>query len=255
MPDLSKPHVARIVDYWLGGSHHYSVDRKIAKAAEEELPSLPDFQRVHRAFLKRAYAYLVLAVGLDKFVDFGSGLPTQGNVHEIVLEFDPSAKVIYSDHDLEVVEYGQEIVGVTHPEQVRYVFCEAAHPEEVLESEMIKSFFGGERRVGIGFTNLPHLMSDEDVRSAFETLYEWAAPGSHMVVSFGTDAIRQYPRILEIEERHGMERWWRSLDEMLSLLGSWQLTEHGVTYTRSWPKHSVPEDPLLLMSLGFLVRK
>lgn len=245
MADLDRPHVARIVDYWLGGSHHYSIDRETAKLIEQDVPDMPVFQRAHRKFLKRAYAYLILAQQLDKFVDFGSGLPTQGNVHEIALDFDPDAKVIYSDNDPEVVRYGQEIIAASCPEQTRYVYCDAAHPEELLESEVITRFLEGERRVGIGFSNLPHLIPNADLSSAFRTIYEWVAPGSHMVVSWGTDEVHKYPRVFEVQDRYGTTRWYRPDAEILELLGPWDATEHGVAYSALWPKQREPSRAFL----------
>ena len=253
--DLAQPHTARVVDYWLGGSHHYSVDRAAAKEAEKALPDLADFQQAHRVFLRRAYSYLIMAQGLDKFVDFGSGLPTQGNVHEVTLGLDPDAKIIYSDNDPEVVRYGQEILSATCPESAQYVYCEAGHPEELLEAEIPRTFLAGERRVGIGFSNLPHLVADSDLKWAFETVYDWAAPGSHMVVSWVTDGIHDYPDILKIQQRHGRKRFYRTNAEMLDLLGPWTATEHGITHSDSWPKQRTPTTPMKYIHHAAIVQK
>lgn len=255
MPDLSKPHIARVVDYWLGGSHNYTVDRIAGDKADEAVPGMKPFQQVHRRFLKRVYAYMTLAAGLDSFVDFGSGLPTRGNVHQVVAEFDENARVVYSDYDDEVVQYGEEILAATAPDNTLYLKCRAGHPEAILETEVLQEFLGGERRVGFGFTNLPHLISDEDMASAFRVTYEWAAPGSHVAVSFGTPELLDYPDIAAIEQSLGMERWYRTPGETQQLLDGWQVTEHGVQHTRSWPRSSRPTAPLEVVSVGFVARK
>jgi hypothetical protein len=39
------------------------------------------------------------AVGIRQFLDIGSGIPTQGNVHEVAQQADPAARVAYADID------------------------------------------------------------------------------------------------------------------------------------------------------------
>jgi hypothetical protein len=53
----------------------------------------------NRAFLGRAVRYLTQEAGIRQFVDVGTGLPAQGNVHEVAHAIDPSTRVVYADHD------------------------------------------------------------------------------------------------------------------------------------------------------------
>jgi hypothetical protein len=38
-------------------------------------------------------------VGIRQFLDIGSGIPTQGNVHEVAEQADPADRVAYADID------------------------------------------------------------------------------------------------------------------------------------------------------------
>jgi hypothetical protein len=85
--DPTKPSVARIYDYYLGGSHNFDVDREQARQAIAQWPELPKIMRANRAFVQRAVRFC-LAEGIRQFFDIGSGIPTVGNVHEIVQKAD-----------------------------------------------------------------------------------------------------------------------------------------------------------------------
>lgn len=234
--DLSKPDGGRVVDYWLRGHHNFLVDRQMAHQVEAALPDVPEFQRKHRQFLRRALTFLVEEKGLKGFIDFGSGLPTCGNVHEVVLALDPSARVVYSDVSPLTVAYGREIVAITNPDDVRYEECDAGHPEEFLASTAVEEMLGEERRVGIGFSLLPHLLTDDDMTHALKTLYEWAEEGSHIVFSLMNEKIHQHPALFQALKGRG-EVFPRSKDEFLALLGRWRVTEHGITVGTAWPEN------------------
>jgi len=233
--DLSKPDGGRVVDYWLGGHHNFMVDRQVAHQVEAILPDVREFQRKHREFLKRAVTFLVKEKGLNRFIDFGSGLPTCGNIHEVALALDSSARVVYSDISPTTVAYSREIVAITNPDNVRYEECDAAHPEVLLASTAVSETLGEERRVAIGFSLLPHLLTDDDLAHALKTLYDWVEEGSHIIFSFTNEKILHYPTLMQLLKGRG-DYLPRSKDEFLALLGRWRVTEHGIVIATTWPE-------------------
>ncbi|WP_007024868.1 SAM-dependent methyltransferase [Saccharomonospora iraqiensis] len=97
--DLDRPSSGRIYDYWLGGTNNYAIDREFAEKQLALAPEIADAVRENRAFLRRAVRFAV-AQGVRQFVDLGSGLPTQGNVHEIADEQAPGeSRVVYVDNE------------------------------------------------------------------------------------------------------------------------------------------------------------
>ena len=137
-PDLSRPHLARIVDFWLGGDHNFSIDREAVERTGSIGHLMRDMHRQHRDFMRRGIAYMIYNQDIHHFIDFGSALPTCGNIHEIALDYDPDAVVIYSDIDPEVVEYGREILEKAGLSNVRYEWADAQHPEELLNSATVR---------------------------------------------------------------------------------------------------------------------
>ena len=81
-------------DYLLGGKDNYAVDREAIDRLTDLIPEALPLARASRGFLQRAVRY-VAQEGVEQFLDLGSGLPTQGNVHEVV----PHAVVVYVDQD------------------------------------------------------------------------------------------------------------------------------------------------------------
>ena len=87
--DLDQPSVARVYDYYLGGSHNFAADRAFAEQILKVMPVVAALARSNRAFLRRAVTMLA-DQGVRQFLDLGSGIPTVGNVHELV----PGGKVL-----------------------------------------------------------------------------------------------------------------------------------------------------------------
>jgi hypothetical protein len=97
--DTSKPHPARIYDYFLGGKDNFAADRETGMKSLEAWPGIRTAARENRAFLRRAVRYLAAEVGITQFLDIGSGLPSVGNVHEVAQAVNPAARVVYADND------------------------------------------------------------------------------------------------------------------------------------------------------------
>lgn len=55
--DTSKPHTARVYDYYLGGKNHFAADRETADKALRAWPAVRVGAREQRKFLGRAVGY------------------------------------------------------------------------------------------------------------------------------------------------------------------------------------------------------
>ena len=97
--DVSRPHSARMYDYYLGGKNHFAADRELAEKVLASMPSVRTAARENRAFLGRAVRFLAAEAGIRQFLDIGTGLPTSDNVHEVAQSVEPSARVVYADND------------------------------------------------------------------------------------------------------------------------------------------------------------
>jgi S-adenosyl methyltransferase len=101
--DTSIAHVALVYDYLLGGKANFKVDRDAAERAYAAWPGGLDGvradARAHRALLGRVVRYLVRGAGIRQFLDIGTGIPKQNNVHEVARREAPETRVVYMDRD------------------------------------------------------------------------------------------------------------------------------------------------------------
>jgi S-adenosyl methyltransferase len=97
--DVTRPHPARMYDYYLGGKDHYQADRDAAEKIVKVAPEIVDSARANRYFLGRAVRYLTEDKGIRQFLDIGTGIPAAGNTHEVAQALAPDARVAYADND------------------------------------------------------------------------------------------------------------------------------------------------------------
>lgn len=232
-----KPNSARMWDYTMGGAHNFGVDRAAVKLAQKLYPVYEESMRAQRRFLQRAVTYMAREKGLDKFIDFGSGLPTRGNVHEVAQAINPEAKVIYSDKDPIAVAFGKDILGDTPC--VRYVLCDVTQPYTLLDSPAVTELFGSDRRLGIGFVGIFLYVPDEPLSGFFRTLYDWAAPGSYVAVTAANKKVSEVEGVTDAAKKTGMRFYARSPQETRALISPWKVTEHGIVPGFYW---GLPED-------------
>jgi hypothetical protein len=65
--DTKKANIARVYDYWLGGTHNFLADQDVARAIAAVAPNAPLVGLANRAFLSRAVRYLA-AGGISQFL-------------------------------------------------------------------------------------------------------------------------------------------------------------------------------------------
>lgn len=176
-----KPSAARVYNYLLGGHHNFAIDRL---AAEHTLRIYPDAARAahaNRAFLRRALTFL-LDQGLDQFLDLGSGIPSMGNVHELVERANPTARVVYVDIDpiavahSEAILHGKPNAGVAQAD-VRQI-------ESMLNHATMKDLLDFNRPIAALLVALLHFIPDDaEAYRIVHTLRDALPSGSFIVIS------------------------------------------------------------------------
>src|SRR6185437_10572462 len=78
--DVTRPHPARMYDYYLGGKDHWPADKEAADKVLAAVPEVRAIARANRGFLRRAVTYLARDKGITQFLDIGTGIPTAPDV-------------------------------------------------------------------------------------------------------------------------------------------------------------------------------
>jgi sugar phosphate isomerase/epimerase len=237
---VSTPNVARMYDYWLGGKDNFAVDREAADAlvslASE--PGVLRSVRANREFLGRAVRVCAEA-GVTRFLDLGSGLPTQDNVHDVARRVTPDAEVVYVDDDPVVCAHGEAILAAD--EQVSFVRGDLRHPEEILESPEVARLVAAGEPVGLLLVSVLHFLSAEQDPAGVVARYRDALPsGSHLILSHLTDDSRQdeAEQAIKVYEQTSAGLHPRSSEEITRLFDGFELLDPGLTTVAAWrPDH------------------
>lgn len=98
--DLKTPNVARMYDYYLGGKDNFLTDQRAAQQVLEKCPEIVWLGMDNRRVLGRVVRECVKH-GVRQFLDLGTGLPSQGHVHQVLtkLRVAEESLVIYVDED------------------------------------------------------------------------------------------------------------------------------------------------------------
>src|SRR3954453_5823633 len=136
--DTSRPHPARMYDYYLGGKDNYEVDRVAAQQVIDLFPDAVPSALGNRAFMHRAVRFLAQS-GIRQIIDIGTGIPTSPNTHQVAHEVSKDIRVAYVDNDPIVAAHaGAHLLGAGN---TGFFLADLRDPESILKhptiSEMI----------------------------------------------------------------------------------------------------------------------
>ncbi|MEV0063238.1 SAM-dependent methyltransferase [Nocardia sp. NPDC050718] len=237
--DMQQPSPARMYDALLGGSHNFAVDRMAAEKATELVPDLPRLALSNRAFLRRAVRFM-LDAGIRQFLDIGSGIPTAGNVHEIVHEIDPEARVLYVDIDPVAVVHSRTILAGRA--RAGAIEADLRKPEDLIAKVGETGLIDFDEPVGLLLIAVLHLVQDaDDPVGKVAALREAVAPGSFIAISHLTSALRpedagKLGEHSATETRVGIQ--FRSRDAIVELFEGWGMVSPGVVELPLWRPES-----------------
>ncbi len=244
--DATKPSIARVYDYWLGGNHNFVVDRELAEAMATLDPWIPAACKANRAFLGRAVRFLAQQ-GIRQFLDIGSGIPTVGNVHEVAQREAPTSKVVYIDRDPVAVAEGCGLL--TGNENTAVIQADIREPGQILSHPEVERLIDFDEPVGVVLVAILHFVMDADDPHGIVTQFrDAAAPGSYLAVSHVTS--QGNPELTAAAERiynnRGADGQARSREDIAAFFGGWQMTEPGLVYAPLWRPdrpEAVPRNP------------
>jgi hypothetical protein len=160
--DSSKPHSARIYDYFIGGKNHFAADREAAAEVLRSSPSVRVAARENRAFLGRAVRYLAAEAGIRQFLDIGTGLPTTDNVHNVAQAVAPSSRIVYADNDPLVLAHARALLTSAPEGRTAYIHADLRDPAAILSNPVTREALDFEQPIGLIAVAILHLIGDED---------------------------------------------------------------------------------------------
>lgn len=257
--DTSRPNVARMNDYLLGGKDNFAADREAAEQLLAVAPAMKTIMVENRLFLGRAVRYLA-EQGVRQFFDMGAGLPTQRNTHEVARAVNPSARVIYVDDDPVVISHGRAILA--RDDLTAVVEGDVLHPEDLLCDPIVRRTIDLDEPVAILVCGALHFIpNSDDPYKRIAWLRDAIAPGSHLAITHAViDGPRPdanpvgevYQSVLGFTEVVGP----RPREEVERFFEGFELVDPGLVCVRRWrPDNPLAAQATAIPKLGGVGRK
>ena len=242
------PNVARIYDYFLGGTDNFEADRAAAATIAQAAPEVVQRVRENRAFLGRAVGF-VSARGIGQFLDIGTGLPTRDSVHQVARRVVPAARVAYADNDPAVVAHAQALLA-SDPDAI-VIQADMREPAAIMRRVTEQGFLDPARPVAILMLAVLHFIPDTArAQQIVASFREQMAPGSYLAITHATAGT-----ISPADLAHAVQTYatssagsitLRTQDQIEAFFDGLQLQEPGVVpaaYWRPAPHAHQPAQP------------
>ncbi|MFF4248596.1 SAM-dependent methyltransferase [Streptomyces sp. NPDC001822] len=232
--DTSRPHPARMYDWFLGGKDNYPVDEAMGRQMLAVEPGVPVMAKVNRAFMHRATRWLT-SQGIRQFLDIGTGIPTEPNLHQVAQQAAPDTRVVYCDNDPIVLAHAEALLKGTPEGAIDYVEADARDVDSILERAGKTLDFS--RPVALSMIALLHFVSDEDgAYELVERLTGVLAPGSHVVISHLTADFHPAAagKVDELYKANTLTLAPRSRDRFARFFDGLDIVEPGIVAAEAW---------------------
>jgi O-methyltransferase involved in polyketide biosynthesis len=228
--DVSRPSVARVYDYWLGGKDNFASDREMGGRMAGLNPALPDLVRHNRQFICAAAARAAEA-GISQFLDLGSGLPSHPAVHEAVRAVIPDARVCYVDIDPVAALHAEALLA--DGEGLAAVRADLTEPDVVLANPRVNAVIDMSQPVAIIMAAVLHFLPAASAAAVCASYMSRAAQGSWLIVSSGHYEDKELAGRLQQTATH--TRFWNhDAADLASMLDGLEPVAPGVCEALRW---------------------
>lgn len=246
--DTTKANVARVYDYWVGGDHNFQADRDLARTLIALDPNTRAIARANRAFLGRVVRFLAGQAGIRQFLDIGSGIPTQDNVHQVAQHTAPGSRVVYVDSDETAVAHSRLLLEGNPSATI--IEGDLREPAKILADPQTQLLLDFTQPVAVLLVAVLHFIPDTGQAAGIvATLRDALAPGSYLVI--GHACRDEQPSLATSFEavynsRVTTQLAVRTREEIAGLCDGFTLLDPGLVWIPQWRPEDpgdVPEDP------------
>jgi S-adenosyl methyltransferase len=234
--DVTVPSVARMYDFLLDGRDNYPADRAATEELLRQVPSTKVLALNNRQFLRRVVRRLAEEYGIRQFVDHGSGLPTQDNVHEVAQRVDPDARVVYIDNDPIVLAHGRALL--EQNENTAVIQADMRDTEGVWSHPEVRRLIRPQEPVAALFVSVLHCIPERDDPAGLVRRVAAKLPsGSFLVVCqlvSGDPETRRFVTEFMDRATHGNWGEVRRERDVHRFLSGTQILEPGLVEVSTW---------------------
>jgi hypothetical protein len=241
--DATRPHMARVYDFWLDGKDNYAADRAVAEQVAAAYPDIRAAVRAQRAFLARAVHFLVTEAGIRQFLDIGTGLPSANNTHQVAQGAAPRSRVVYVDNDPIVLAHARALLTSSPEGATAYIDADLRDTATILKRAADVLDFG--QPVAVMLLGILQGIPDEEQPGAIiARLIDAVPPGSYLAISqiagdVATDEVAE--GVQRYNEQAVVPVAARTHAEVTRFFAGLELLEPGIVQVHRW--RPAPADP------------
>jgi S-adenosyl methyltransferase len=228
---------ARMYDYMLGGKDNYAVDRVTIDQLENMLPGTKALARNNRRFLERVVRYLSQECGIRQFIDNGSGLPTQDNVHQIAQRIAPETRVVYVDSDPIVLRH-QKVAALAENANTAFIHADARDVDVIVDHPETRRLIDFSEPTAVLYLAFLHFIPDEsDPWAMTRRMMSSLVPGSYLAISHlvSDDAgVREHATEFVRDSMGGRFGRIREKQEVMAFFEGLEPVEPGLVNINDW---------------------
>jgi O-methyltransferase involved in polyketide biosynthesis len=251
--DVTRPSVARVYDFWLGGKDHFTSDREMGRRMAELNPALPQLVRDNRAFLAAA-AGRAAEAGIGQFLDLGAGLPSHPAIHEAARAAVKDARVCYVDNDLVAVRHAQALLA--RGAGLAAISADLRAPDAVLSDPGVLSVIDLAQPTAVIFGAVLHFFPTDAAAAICARYMSRMAPGSWLIVSTGHYEDAELAARLQETAAHA--RFYNhGAADLADWLKDFELVPPGICEGRAWAAGTggVPTDRAAYALSGAAIKR
>jgi len=239
--DTSKPNVARIYDYLLGGMDHFAADRQAAEQLISLIPNVATLAKANRTFLAAAVRR-VARDGIRQYLDIGAGLPTSPSVHECARAVVPGARVVYVDSDPVAVAQAQALLT---GDGLIAIEGDARQPEAIMADSRLGALINLTEPVCVLLVSLLHFFSAAEADLIVGAFRQRMVPGSYLVISQGSGGDDVPSEDVQSSYRGEATLTGRPAAEIAAYFEGFELLAPGLVPVTEWApaEQSLPQPP------------
>lgn len=236
--DATVPTAARMYDYYLGGKDNYAVDRAACEELDKVVPSTRALALNNRRFLQRVVGTLAQEYGIRQFLDHGSGLPTQNNVHQVAQRIDPTSRVVYADNDPMVLVHGRALLDQN--DRTAVIQADMRDTDVIFSHPDTQRLIDFSQPVGVLFNSVFHCIPDSDTEgplAVVKRVTERLVPGSCLVMCqlvSGDPEVRDF--VTDFMDKATQGHWGRVREEkdVAQWFEGLEIMEPGLVEVSTW---------------------
>ncbi len=233
-------HQGRVYDYLAGGDAHFEVDRQAAAYQAEAYGGMERTRRdirANRDFIGRAIRYLAGEADIRQFLDIGTGIPKEDDLHGVAQQTAADARMVFVDNDDVVLAHAHQLMRSTPEGIARFVKGDLFEPEAVLAEA--RETLDLTKPIALMLIALLHLHSDAEHPHEIVARYVEALPsGSYLVMTHlstdidpaATEGLRQAAEGANVDYGFHM----RDKATFTRFFDGLELVEPGIVPVTSW---------------------